>query len=109
MSEMRRLEREQLVHSFRYGESGCEIAHLLAQHPSRVVINHLTRLGGILFETRYRAGYKGIIIPCHRFFSIHLNSEAKVPDFAYRLARVIALARRTWESCGRCLAPHSEP
>ena len=66
-----------------------------------MVINHLTRLGGILFETRYRAGYKGIIIPCHRFFSIHLNSEAKVPDFAYRLARVIALARRTWESCGR--------
>jgi hypothetical protein len=45
--------------------------------------------------------YKGLIIPCHRFFSIHLNSEAKIPDFAYRLARVIALARRTWESCGR--------
>jgi len=52
----RSLEREHFVHSFLYGKSGLEIAHLLAQHPSRVVIHDLTRVGGILFETRYRAG-----------------------------------------------------
>ena len=28
-----------------------------------------TRVGGVMFKTRYRASYKGIIIPCHRAFS----------------------------------------
>jgi len=60
------LEREHLVHSFRWGKSGLKIAHLLAQHPSRAIILRLTRLGGILFETRYRAGYDWIEILCHQ-------------------------------------------
>ncbi len=38
----------------------------LAQHPSRAIILRLTRLGGILFETRYRAGYDWIEILCHQ-------------------------------------------
>src|SRR5262249_35172554 len=32
---------------------------------------NLTRVGGVMFKTRYRASYKGILIPCHRAFSIH--------------------------------------
>jgi len=48
------------------GKSGLKIAHLLAQHPSRAIILRLTRLGGILFETRYRAGYDWIEILCHQ-------------------------------------------
>jgi hypothetical protein len=80
----RSLKREHFVYSFLYGKSGLEIAHLLAQHPSRVVIHGLTRGGGILFETRYRAGQERIIIPWHRFLSIHPTSLTGSPALSRR-------------------------
>ena len=74
------LEREHLVHSFRWGKSGLEIAHLLAQHPSRAIIHRLTRLGGILFETRYHAGYDWIEILCHQPEKTPVGGVAEASD-----------------------------
>ncbi len=47
----RLLEREELIHSLRCGKTGFEIAHLLAQHPSRPLIYPLAGLGSIQSTT----------------------------------------------------------
>jgi len=87
----RLLEREELIHSLRCGKTGFEIAHLLAQHPSRPLIYPLAGLGGILFETRHRSGYQGIIIPCHRTLALGAILLEQNDEWAVRRARYMTL------------------